>query len=411
MKPSFRVVLFATLALSASGWSGNSSAQEQSFTQIQRGKALVDAGDCIACHTNDPKKPFAGGRPIETPFGIIYSSNITPDRDTGIGAWSDEDFYRAMHEGVGPDGTKLYPAFPYPYFTRMTRDDVMAVRAYLNTLPPVRNPRPANKLTWPLNYRILINGWNMMFFTPGEFKPDPDKSAEWNRGAYLVQGAGHCGACHTEKNFLGADKSHALQGGQIQNWFAPNITSDRKTGIGAWSEAEIVEYLKTGRNRHSGASALMSEVVTDSTSKMSDKDLKAIAVYLKDVPGAGDNTPVAPDKSVMNAGQAIYLDSCAACHGSDGKGSPHMFPPLAKNANVQSGDPTTVIRAIVEGIQTAQTDARPTASAMPAYGWKLNDAQIAAVATYVRNNWGNAAPAVSSGQVQSLKKQLIPATH
>jgi len=403
--------LFVALALAALGWTSLARAQEQSFTLVQRGKALTDAGDCIACHTNDPARPFAGGRPIETPFGIIYSANLTPDRDTGIGAWSDDDFYRAMHEGVGPDGTKLYPAFPYPYFTRMTRDDVLAVRAYLNTLAPVNNPRPANKLRWPLNHRILLIGWNMLFFTPGEFKPDPDKSADWNRGAYLVQGAGHCGACHTEKNAFGGDKRAALQGGQLQNWFVPNITNDRKTGIGSWSEDEIVEYLKTGRNRHSGASALMAEVVADSTSRMSDKDLKAIAVYLKDVPGGGDKAPIAPDQSVMNAGQAIYIDSCAACHGSDGKGAPHMFPPLAKNANVQSEDPTTIIRAIVEGLQTVQTDARPTASAMPAYGWKLSDTQIAAVATYVRNNWGNAAPAVTPGQVQSLKKQLSPATH
>lgn len=401
---SIAVVSFALGPLSPA------TAQEQSYAKVSLGKALTDAGDCLSCHTLDAKKPFAGGRPIETPFGTIYSPNITPDPDTGIGAWSDEDFYTAMHTGIGPDGTRLYPAFPYPYFTKMTRDDVMAIRAYLNTVQPVANPRPENKLTWPLNYRGFMFGWNTMFFEEGEYAPNPDKSAQWNRGAYLVQGPGHCGACHTGKNLLGGDKSEFLQGGQIQNWFAPNITSDRKVGIGAWTADEIVEYLKTGRNARTGAAALMSEVVSNSTSKMSDDDLKAIAAYLKDVPGAGEKTAAAPDKAVMNAGQAIYVDSCSACHGSDGKGTPHMFSPLAGNANVQSEDPTTVMRVIVEGAQTVQTDQRPTASAMPAYGWKLRDGDVAAVATYVRNAWGNTAAAVSAEQVRSLKEQTSAVT-
>lgn len=240
------------------------AAGEQSFEQVQRGKALVDASDCVACHTQDQKKPFAGGRPIETPFGTLYSPNITPDRETGIGAWSDDDFYRAMHEGIGPDGTRLYPAFPYPYFTKMKHDDVLAIRAYLNTLEPIANPRPANKLQWPLNYRVFMRGWDLLFFKPGTFMPRTDKTEEWNCGAYLVEGPGHCGACHTPKNLLGADKrSEALQGGKIQNWSAPSITNDQRNGIGSWSVGEIAEYLKTGRNARSGATGLMSEVVRD----------------------------------------------------------------------------------------------------------------------------------------------------
>jgi mono/diheme cytochrome c family protein len=398
-------ISFGTLAITAT------SAEDRSFAQVQRGKALVDAGDCVACHTQAGAQPFTGGRPIKTPFGVIYSPNITPDRETGIGAWSDEDFYRAMHEGIRPDGARLYPAFPYPYFTKMPREDVMAVRAYLNTLQPTPNPRPANKLFWPLNYRVFMRGWNAMFFTPGTFVADNGKDAEWNRGAYLVEGPGHCGACHTPKNLFGSGKSaHALQGGAIQNWFAPNITSDQHHGIGSWTVDEVVEYLKTGRNARSGAAGLMSEVVRDSTSKMSDSDLRAMAVYLKGE-RANPETPPLPDRSADGAGKAIYADSCSGCHRSDGTGVPHMFPPLAKNANAQSSDPTTIIRVILEGARTAVTDPRPTPSTMPAYDWKLSNDDVAAVATYVRSSWGNAAPKVTTDQVNTLRQNLKATTH
>jgi mono/diheme cytochrome c family protein len=251
-----------------------------------------------------------------------------------------------------------------------------------------------------------------MFFKPATFAPDLSKSAEWNRGAYLVEGAGHCGACHTPKNAFGGDKSgEMLRGGQIQNWFVPNISNDEHNGIGTWSADEIVEYLQTGRNAKSGAAALMSDVVTHSTAKMSDGDLRAIATYLKDLPGAAPARAAAPDPAVMEAGKAIFLDSCSSCHRSDGIGVPHMFPPLAKNANVQSDDPMTLVRIILEGARTAVTDPRPTPSTMPAYGWKLDDRQVAAVATYVRNAWGNAAPAVSAADVKSLNTRLTAITH
>jgi mono/diheme cytochrome c family protein len=382
-------------------------AADTSYAAMERGHHLVDAGDCTACHTAKGGKPFAGGRPIETPFGVIYSPNITPDRQTGIGGWSDEDFYRAMHLGVAPDGSRLYPAFPYPYFTKLTRDDVMAIRAYLNTLQPVKNERPDRKLTWPLNYRAVMRGWNWAFFEPGTFKPDPNKSAEWNRGAYLVEGAGHCGACHTPKNTLGADeKSKRLLGGLVQHWFAPKIAGNVRDGTGSWSIEDIVEYLKTGRNKYSGAAGLMAEVVQNSTSKLPDSDLRAIATYIKDVNGGSAPTASKPDDNVMAAGKAIYADSCSACHQADGKGVPRMFPPLRHDVNAQQQDPTTVVRVILQGARTAATDKRPTPFAMPAYDWKLNDKQVAAVASYVRNAWGNSAPAVTADQVQSLRKAL-----
>ncbi|MBI1202073.1 MAG: c-type cytochrome [Rhodopseudomonas sp.] len=402
----------AGLAVAGLLASGSAQAVDSSFSNIRHGKELVDAGDCVSCHTQqDGGKKFAGGRAVETPFGTIYSPNITPDPETGIGGWSDAQFYQAMHHGIRPDGKRLYPAFPYPYFTKLTRDDVSAIRAYLNTVPAVKSPPRAANLTWPLNHRVFMRGWNMLFFTPGTFKPDPNKSAEWNRGAYLVEGAGHCGACHTPKNFLGADKtSQALAGGAIQDWFAPKISGDLHDGTGAWSVDDIVAYLKTGRNKFSGATGLMAEVVANSTSKLSDADLHAIATYVKTMKPEKNPPPAPPqarmDDPKMKAGAAVFADSCSACHGGDGKGTPGLFPPLAGNANVQQHDPATVIRVILDGARTVATDAKPTTSAMPAYNWKLKDDEIAAVASYVRNAWGNHAPPVDPGQVKAMRENL-----
>jgi mono/diheme cytochrome c family protein len=382
-------------------------ADELSFAQVERGKYLAAAGDCQSCHTAPAGRPFAGGRAVATPFGTIYSPNLTPDRDTGIGNWSEEDFYQAMHSGLAPDGQRLYPAFPYPYFSKMTREDVLAIRSYLQTLAPITNKRPPLEIVWPLRYRVFMRGWNWMFFTPGTFEPNPEKSAEWNRGAYLVSGAGHCGACHTPKNMLGGDKSSEdLAGGQLQDWFAPQIANGERSGLASWSADDIVEYLKTGRNAMSGATGLMAEVVANSTSKLTDADLHAIAVYVKDRSAPTPGTPAKPEQKVVDAGRAIFADSCAGCHQGSGEGVARMFPPLKHNANVQSADPTSVVRVIVEGARTVATKARPTPFAMPAFDWKLNDDEIAAVATYVRTAWGNEAPVVTADQVRSLRKNL-----
>ena len=257
-----------------------------------------------------------------------------------------------------------------------------------------------------------MRGWNWLFFDEATFEPDPRKSAEWNRGAYLVQGLEHCGACHTPKNLAAADeKEHALQGGRFQHWFAPEIANDPRTGTGAWSIEDIVEYLKTGRNQHSGATGPMAEVVSNSTSKLDDSDLWAIAVYLRDIAGGSESEAGKPDRAVMDAGHAIYSDSCSACHQADGKGVPRMFPPLEHNANAQSSDPTSIVRVILQGAQTVPTDLRPTPVTMPAFDWKLSDRELAAVATYVRNAWGNAAPAVTADQVKSLRDQLQAKTN
>ena len=376
---------------------------------VAHGRYLAVTGDCAACHTRVGGAPYAGGRGINTPFGAIFSSNITPDPATGIGAWSADDFYRAIHKGVGHGGKRLYPAFPYPYFTHITRADSDDLFAYLRTVPAVADTPPPNKLPFPLNIRFLMRIWNALFFKPGAFAAEPARSAEWNRGAYLVQGPGHCGACHTPKNFLAADKAgRALQGGKLDNWTAVNLTGDVRDGLGGWSKADIVEYLRTGRNARTSASGGMTEVVYRSTSRMSDADLAAMATYLKDAAPSGRTAPQAADAAAMRAGEAIYLDSCAACHRADGKGVPRLFPPLSGDAAVQSADATTITRMILTGSRSIPTPGAPTPLAMPPYGGKLTNAQVASVATYVRNSWGNAAPAVTASQVAALRRRVSP---
>jgi mono/diheme cytochrome c family protein len=283
-------------------------ATEPSEETIARGQALVVAGDCTSCHTADPAKPFAGGKRIDTPFGAIYSPNITPDRDTGIGAWSEQDFYRALRFGVAPDGSRYYPAFPYPNFTRITREDILAIRAYLGTLAPVSNKAPPPALMFPLNFRVLMRGWNFLFFRPGILDPDQQKGADWNRGRYLVEGLGHCSACHTPKNIFGADKhGQRFAGGRVDAYFAPRLDGAARSGLKSWSVDDLVEYLQSGRNARSHAGGLMSEVVVNSTSKMSDADVKAMAVYLKSLP-AGPPEPdgPAPTDAELKAGKQIY---------------------------------------------------------------------------------------------------------
>jgi mono/diheme cytochrome c family protein len=386
-------------------------AQIGDFAKQEHGRYLVAAGDCIACHTADGGKPFAGDRPIETPFGTIYSANITPDAETGIGAWTEDQFYRAMHEGKDADGNRLYPAFPYPWFTKVTREDVDDIRAYLRTLEPVRSHPRENKFPWPLNHRLSMLGWNGLFFTPGEFKPDLKQTAEWNRGAYLVEGLGHCGACHTPKDILGAAKtSEAYQGGEIQNWFAPNLTGSERPGLGSWSAEDITTFLKTGHNDRTTAYGPMAEVVRESTSKMTDQDLKAIATYLKALPASTSDAPAAPDRNVMTAGQAIYRDACSACHQLGGEGVKGIFPSLKSDAVVQSGEPTTMLRIILNGGHAASTAEHPASLAMPSFGWKLSDDQIAALATYVRNAWGNKASPVGTGDVADLRGKIQSVT-
>jgi len=384
-----------------------SEAAEPSAETIARGKALVVAGDCAGCHTADPAKPFAGGKPIDSRFGGIYSANLTPDRETGIRGWRDEDFLQAMRHGVAPDGSRYYPAFPYPYFSKLIRDDILAIRAYLATLEPVRNAVLPPDLRFPFNFRVGMRLWNWLYLQPGILMPEQSKGAEWNRGAYLVEGLGHCGACHTPKNLLGAPKTRQeFEGGRFANLFAPDITSNLRSGIGGWARPTLIDFLRSGRSTHSDASAEMGEVVAFSTSQMSDADLDALVTYLTDRAGSQGASPAKPDEQAMHRGRAIFADVCAACHQDGGEGVPRMFPPLKGNANVQQRDPTTVLHFILDGTRAEPTDRAPTPLSMPAFNWKLNDADIAAVATYVRNAWGNTAPEISARQVADLRAKL-----
>jgi mono/diheme cytochrome c family protein len=372
---------------------------------IAKGKALTEAGDCGSCHTADPSKPFAGGKRIATPFGGIYSANLTPDRETGIGRWSDEQFLRAMRYGEDPDGSRYYPAFPYPHFTKLVRDDIFAIRAYLGTFTPVSNTPPPNELRWPLNYRVLMRLWNFVFFRPGIFEPDQNKSAEWNRGGYLVGGLGHCGACHTPKNFLGAEKQGArFVGDVVDGWFAPRLDGAMRGGLKSWSVEDIAEYLLSGRNGHSHADGPMAQVVLNSTSHMSEADVRAIAVYLKDI-SAGPPEPAGatPSPTQMTNGEKLYKGSCVACHELDGTGAPRIYPPLPGNANLQSANPASAIRIVLDGAETITTVRAPNTGSMPAYG-RWTDQEVADVVTYIRNAWGNAAPAATADEVAKLRK-------
>jgi mono/diheme cytochrome c family protein len=331
---------------------------------------------------------------------------LTPDRDTGLGSWSEDNFYRALRHGVAPNGSRYYPAFPYPNFSKLTRQDILAIRANLATLAPVRNTPPPQELRWPFNYRIVMRGWNWLFFKPGILTPDQQKSAEWNRGRYLVEAAGHCGACHTPKNIFGADRrGQPFGGGLVQGMFAPRLDGAARSGLKSWSAEDITEYLQSGRNGRSHAGELMSEVVVNSTSKMSDTDVRAIAVYLKSLPaGAPEPEVTPPPPAQMANGEKLYKDACIACHEADGSSAPRIYPPLPGNANLQSANPASTLRVILDGAETVTTPRAPNKGSMPAYASKMSDQQIADVTTFIRNSWGNAAPAVSAAEVAKARR-------
>ena len=306
---------------------------------------------------------------------------------------------------MAPDGSRYYPAFPYPNFTKLIRDDILAIRAYLATLAPVRNAAPPPELRWPLNYRVVMRGWNWLFFKPGILQPDQQKGTAWNRGRYLVEGLGHCGACHTPKNIFGADRrGQAYGGGRVAAMFAPRLDGAERSGLKSWSVDDIVEYLQSGRNGKSHAGGPMSEVVVNSTSQMSDADVRAIAVYLKDLPaGAPEPAVSSPPPAQMANGEKIYRGACVACHELDGSSAPRIYPPLPGNANLQSADPSSTLRIILDGAESVTTPRAPNKGSMPAYP-KLSDQDIADVATYIRNSWGNAAPAVTAREVGTARK-------
>lgn len=408
---TLKPLLAATFLTALSGMSA-SRAADTYFPDIDKGRYLATVGDCTACHTPEGAKPMSGGKAIETPFGNLIAPNLTPDRETGIGAWTDDQFLRAMQEGIGHNGEYLYGAFPYTAYTKVSKPDLLAIRAYLNTLEPVHNKVDSNQLPFPFNIRDSLMGWNLLFFKKGEFKPDPSKTAEWNRGAYLAEGLAHCSTCHNSKNFLGGDTSDGhLRGYTLQGWVAPTITGDKYQGLGNWKAEDIVEYLRTGRNQFAAASGPMAEVVTNSTQHMQSDDLRAIAIYLlSQKADIKPPKPVSPDDEMMKLGQQVYSVNCSACHMANGEGVAKMFPSLKGSGSVLADDPATLTRVILRGAKAVSTDAAPTGPAMPAFAWRLNDKDAAAVTTFVRNSWGNAAPAVSESAVSNARDdaKIIP---
>jgi len=375
--------------------------------KVRRGQYLVAVGDCMSCHLRPGGEPLAGGLGLKTPFGVIYSSNITSDRATGVGDWSDEQFYRAMHDGRSADGENLYPAFPYPWFHLASRDDDDAILAFLKTTPAARYTPPQNGLHFPMDIRATVKVWNLLYLDSNDFRPDPGQSAQWNRGAYLVNGLGHCGGCHTPKNGLGADQStHRFEGGKLDNWVAPDLTSNERTGLGTWGVEDIAEYLQNGRNGRAAAGGAMADVITYSTSLMTDADRHAIAAYLKSRIASPDPSADEPNAASMQRGAAVYSDACASCHLENGVGQPRYFPPLGHNALVQQSDSASLQHMILAGSRIGTSAERPTPLTMPSFAWKLTDAEIADVATYVRNSWGNRASPVAENAVADMRKRL-----
>lgn len=364
----------------------------------------------MSCHTRPGAAAFAGGVAFRTPFGTLYSTNITPDRKTGIGNWSAEDFHRALHLGMRPDGTHLYPAFPYANFTLLSRKDTDAILAYLKTIRPTHAPAHKNELHFGLRWRGLIAGWNLINFKPGEFRPNPAQSATWNRGAFLVHGLGHCGLCHTPKNVLYADRAdRPLWGEVMENWFAADLTGNDHEGLGKWSVADITQYLKTGRSARGRVSGTMAEVVHNSTSRMTDADRSAIATYLKSLPASHPvHAGHAPTLTAMQEGEAIYVQTCSLCHESHGK-APAIAPSLHGDTVVLSRNPTTIVRIILQGAQSFHIPNDRVDFSMPAFA-ALSDREIAGVATYIRNSWGNRAPEVNEADVSGLRKSLLKPT-
>ncbi|WP_426803873.1 cytochrome c [Stenotrophomonas sp. SrG] len=396
---------------------------------IERGRYLAAAGDCTACHTKPGGKPFAGGLPVASPLGNIYSTNITPDKETGIGAYSLDDFDRAVRHGIAPDGRTLYPAMPYPSYARITDDDVRALHAYFlhGDIAPVHQENRGVDITWPLSMRWPLAIWRKTFAPDAEavaFDPSHYSDPQLARGAYLVQGLGHCGSCHTPRGFALQEKAldesgtAYLSGGQvIDGWNAVNLRGNAADGLGRWSEQDIVDTLRTARNAHSAVVGTpMADVVRHSTQKLTDEDLKAIAVYLKQLPArahdpsaytASDATARKLQTGINDSrGAELFVDNCAACHRTDAKGYTDVFPAIAGNPTVLADDPTSVIRLLLAGSELPSTAVRPSNLGMPGFAERLSDTEIAQLATFIRQDFGNKAGAVTADQAKKVRQHL-----
>jgi mono/diheme cytochrome c family protein len=405
---SLALLMFASVQAPAQ----NQPSTSDKASVIARGEYLAQAGDCVACHTAPGGKLFAGGHAMPTPFGTLYTSNVTPDADTGIGKWTADQFYSMLHTGRFPDGGLLYPAMPFGSYTKITHADSDAIFAFLRSVPPVKQQNRPHDLRFPYNNRSLIIGWRTLFFTEGEYKPDVTKSDEWNRGAYLVQGLGHCAMCHSAINALGgSSESAAFEGGLIpmQNWYAPSLTSNKEGGLGDWSIDDISDLLRTGISRRGAVYGPMADVTYNSLQYMTEVDTRAMAVYLKSlaehsVPDAPRPTTSADESSLLlRLGQTIYGDKCASCHGDNGQGKPPHYPPLAGNQSIEMSSSVNPVRMVLNGGYPPGTSANPMPHGMPPFAQSLSDDEVAAVVTYIRVSWGNHGAAVSVGEANALR--------
>jgi mono/diheme cytochrome c family protein len=368
---------------------------------IERGRYLALAGNCAGCHSLPGAPAFAGGLGIPTPFGTVFAGNLTRDPQTGLGDWSAGDFWRAMHNGRSRDGRLLYPAFPYTSFTRITRADSDALFAYLQSVPPAAQANRPHELPFPYNTQAALAVWRALYFRPGVFEPDATRGAEWNRGAYLVRGPGHCNACHAPRGRLGGiDDTPELKGGLIPrlNWFAPALGPAAGITSAADQQAEWVALLKTGRSAHRSASGPMAEVVFNSTQHLLDADIRAMTVFMATLPpppAAPPRQADPPAPALLKTGQALYKDRCAACHGDEGQGAIGAYPALAGNPTVLMEPAANAVRIVLEGGFLPATAGNPRPHGMPPFAQSLSNAEVAAVLSHVRNAWGNQAAALS----------------
>ncbi|MDP9503722.1 cytochrome c [Pseudomonas protegens] len=422
-----KALVIATLALLGSASVSAAEVDQQAL--VKQGEYLARAGDCVACHTAKDGKPFAGGLPMETPIGVIYSTNITPDK-TGIGDYSFEDFDQAVRHGVAKDGSTLYPAMPFPSYARVSDADMQALYAYfMKGVAPVVRDNQDSDIPWPLSMRWPLSIWRWMF-APSVETPALATGSDpvISRGAYLVEGLGHCGACHTpraltmqEKALSASEGSDFLSGSApLEGWIAKSLRGDHKDGLGSWSEEQLVQFLKTGRSDRSAVFGGMSDVVVHSMQYMSEADLTAIARYLKSLP-ANDpkDQPHSYDQQVAEAlwkgddsqpGAAVYIDNCAACHRTDGQGYTRVFPALAGNPVLQSADATSLIHIVLKGGTLPATHSAPSTFTMPPFAWRLSDQEVADVVNFIRGSWGNQASAVKAGDVAALRNGDLQST-
>lgn len=391
--------------VTAPGATGDATADAAT---IQRGAYLARAGNCIGCHTAAGGAALAGGRGIDTPFGTVFASNLTPDEATGLGRWSAAEFWRALHHGRSKDGRLLYPAFPYPSFTHVTRVDADALYAFLRSVPPVRQPNQPHALRFPYSTQAALAVWRALFFSPGGLAPEPGRPAEWQRGRYLVQGLGHCAACHSGRNALGGPGLNAEFAGGLmpdESWYAPSLANPAEAGVQRWSQAEVVRLLGAGVSAHGSVAGPMAEVVYGSTQHLSPQDLAAMAHYLGALPEQPAPVPTAkpapPDQ--LARGGDLFKQHCAACHGEQGQGVPGIYPPLAGNRAVMLAPPHNLVQAIRKGGFAPATAGNPRPFGMPPFGHLLSDDEVAALATFLRQSWGHQAPPVSGPEVRRIR--------